>query len=841
MSTRRWARRSVPGEDAAPNGRGTTPRAVAATSAPPSPGKGVGARAFQPSLEILLYAALALAALLSRFWDLGSRALHHDESLHAYYSWIYAEGEGYIHHPLMHGPALFHLDALAYLLFGATDYVTRVPAAAFGVALVLLPALLRGERLLGRWGALCASFLLLVSPSILYFSRFIRHDIFALAGTCLLFIAFLRYVERPAQRWLVTGGVTLGFMLTTHEVTFVTVFILATFVAAAVAYRVAPALLLILGAGLIALGFLAAGLTRLGVAPLPEIPWQNPTRGAVLSYLLALVQHPLVVGALGIALLTLIGSLWLLDRSRDPERGWIDGLLGLAPPGTTARALADALADRTGLTLAAGLGLALFALLYTSLFTNLGGLASGTVGALGYWLGQHGVQRGEQPWFYYLLLVPQYEYLAALLFPVGIGVVAGQGLRALVRSQELDGRWYTRALLVYWGAVMLAVLSWAGEKMPWLIVHITLPLTLLAASLLGSGAERLERTWASWDEWQRRLSVCLGLASLALAAAWFLLLAWGSAGPFVQVTTSRFPQLVRTIRPEIAGHWRWLWLPLLVLAVIAATVAAERRYRPHLLTMSAALSLGLALLQIHAGWRLTYREGDVPRDMLIYVQTSPQVVQLTRDLEALSHELTGGMGLEVWYDSGTQWPMNWYLREFTNRRYFGTTLRELPDPPPPVILYSLEYLGNMPPDVARALEGRYTFVEYPMRWWFPEDETYRRFAIAPELKNEARQNYQTDQPPPYSAADVLRSVWSSIASLQRPEQQAKLFRLVAFRELPATIGSYRFRVYIRNDLVPYINDLRYGGSAAAHDVASAAAPHDEEHAGDPSESDTRAS
>ncbi|MCM8748623.1 TIGR03663 family protein [Thermomicrobiaceae bacterium CFH 74404] len=844
MSTRRWARRAVPGEGAAPNGRvAASPTAVAPTAIPPSR-RGLRAPALRPPVELLLYVAIALAALLSRFWDLGSRALHHDESLHAYYSWIYAEGEGYIHHPLMHGPALFHLDALAYLLFGATDYVTRVPAAVFGVALVLLPALLRGEGLLGRWGALLASFLLLVSPSTLYFSRFIRHDIFALAGTFLLFIALLRYVERPERRWLITGGVTIGFMLTTHEVTFVSLFILVTFILIAIAYRVAPALFWIFGAGLIALGLLAAGLDRLGVAPLPEIPWQNPTRDAVLAYLVALVRHPLVVGALGIALLTVIGSLWLLDRIRDPDRGWIDGLFGAAPPGTTARALADALADRTGLALGAGLGLALFTLLYTSLFTNPGGLASGTVGALGYWLGQHGVQRGEQPWFYYLLLLPQYEYLAALLFPVGIGIVAGQGLRALVRGQELDGRWYTRALLVYWGAVMLAVLSWAGEKMPWLVVHITLPLTLLAASLLGSGAERLERAWTSWNARQRSRSVYLGLASLGLAAAWFLLMAWGSAGPFVQSTTSGFPQLVRAIRPEIAGHWRWLWLPLVVVAVIAATVAAERRSRPHLLTMSAALSLGLVLLQIHAGWRLTYREGDVPRDMLIYVQTSPQVVQLTRDLEALSHELTGGMGLEVWYDSGTQWPMNWYLREFTSRRYFGTTLRELPADPPPVILYSLEYLNNMSPEAARQLESQYTYVEYPMRWWFPEDQTYRRFAIAPELKNEARQNYQTDQPPPYSAGDVLRSVWSSISSLQRPEQQAKVFRLVAFRELPATIGSYRFRVYIRNDLVPYVNDLRYGdsGSAAAHeDVASAATQHDEEHAGDPGNAGTRAS
>jgi hypothetical protein len=37
------------------------------------------------------------------------------------------------------------------------------------------------------------------------------------------------------------------------------------------------------------------------------------------------------------------------------------------------------------------------------------------VGSLGYWLEQQGVERGNQPWYYYALVqVPVYEYLVAL-------------------------------------------------------------------------------------------------------------------------------------------------------------------------------------------------------------------------------------------------------------------------------------------------------------------------------------------------------------------------------------------------------------------------------------------
>src|SRR3972149_42773 len=83
-------------------------------------------------LDVLL---VILAALL-RFWDLGLRALHHDESLHAVYSWYLFTGQGYRHDPMMHGPFQFHLSALVYFLFGATDYPARLGYAVAGTLLI---------------------------------------------------------------------------------------------------------------------------------------------------------------------------------------------------------------------------------------------------------------------------------------------------------------------------------------------------------------------------------------------------------------------------------------------------------------------------------------------------------------------------------------------------------------------------------------------------------------------------------------------------------------------------------------------------------------------------------
>ncbi|HBY45216.1 MAG TPA: TIGR03663 family protein, partial [Chloroflexi bacterium] len=205
----------------------------------------------------------------------------------------------------------------------------------------------------------------------------------------------------------------------------------------------------------------------------------------------------------------------------------------------------------------------------------------------------------------------------------------------------------------------------------------------------------------------------------------------------------------------------------------------------------------------HVGFRMSYQEGDTPKDMLIYVQTSPDVTRVMSDIGTLSRELTGGKDMVVSYDSGTSWPFQWYLRNYPNRHYFGTTISQTPDAP--VVLIAND---NLTAENLQMLSG-YTYTEYAMRWWFPEDETYRKFAIAPELNNASRQNYQTDQKGPFTAGDVVGSVWHSVWGMRDPAEQAKMFRLVAFRELWAPIGSYNFRVYIRNDLLTTWNAIRY--------------------------------
>lgn len=131
------------------------------------------------TIEIVLYIALALIALFMRLFVLDLAPLNADEAQQAIASWQFINGTS---NNLTGSPLLFTGNAILFALFGATDFAARLLPALFGSALVLLPALLRRE--LGRSGALIASALLTLSPSLVLFSR--TTDGAIIAVTCSL-------------------------------------------------------------------------------------------------------------------------------------------------------------------------------------------------------------------------------------------------------------------------------------------------------------------------------------------------------------------------------------------------------------------------------------------------------------------------------------------------------------------------------------------------------------------------------------------------------------------------------------------------------------------------------
>lgn len=150
------------------------------------------------TIEKLLIILLICAVILTRFYNLGARTMAHDEVNHVVPSYTI---ETYVYDPVTHGPFQFHLLALSYFLFGDSDFSARVPAALFGVAVVIF-TIFAWRRYLGRVGALVSAFLYVISPFILFYSRYTRNEIFIVFWGLVLLWLFLRYLEGGESKYL---------------------------------------------------------------------------------------------------------------------------------------------------------------------------------------------------------------------------------------------------------------------------------------------------------------------------------------------------------------------------------------------------------------------------------------------------------------------------------------------------------------------------------------------------------------------------------------------------------------------------------------------------------------
>ncbi|GAB4522295.1 MAG: hypothetical protein OHK0046_34720 [Anaerolineae bacterium] len=191
------------------------------------------ARALTVNWELVAYIVLFILAIATRFFLLGERTMSHDESLHTKFSFDLYERTAFKHTPLMHGPILFHFTALSYWLFGVNDFSARIYAALLGVMIVMFPLLLR--RWIGRTGAVLASLMLLVSPLLLYYNRYIRHDTPSILSGMVMFYAIMMYVSGPENQkrkahWLYILAAAMLWNLGSKETAFIYIAIFGAFV-----------------------------------------------------------------------------------------------------------------------------------------------------------------------------------------------------------------------------------------------------------------------------------------------------------------------------------------------------------------------------------------------------------------------------------------------------------------------------------------------------------------------------------------------------------------------------------------------------------------------------------
>jgi uncharacterized protein (TIGR03663 family) len=857
--------------------------------------------------EKTAYIVLVVLAFISRFWDVGARAMSHDESLHTYFSYNLVMGKGFQHTPLMHGPLLFHLTALSYFLFGADDFTSRIPYAVFGVILVWMPYLFR--HWLGRTGALVAAFLLLISPSTLYYARYIRQEGTIVVWTMLTILTIWRYMESRNPAWLFGLSAVLAlhgadkstsFFNVAMMVAFLAVLMGAhllqsrnslvpaiTFAGAMGALMVVMCILFELISGLLVRAFtpnlnisgdgvvtLNAGtymlmfsmLVLCALAALFTRWFVNVNFGAFMrrasqnspafNPIIVMVTTTLFMAAP--ALLLLLNPVWRVVSGKNLVE--LELLGNMSNLNNNMSVVGPMLALSMALIgIAIGLGLAwnwrrwlqmigifiaITLPLFTTLFTNPAGVATGYVGQLGYWMAQQGVMRGSQPIYYYFVVVPLYEYLpifgtlcAWLLLawqvfrkrivpklavdegeqshispsglprkrtmptapkyvrtvkvgPLELTIESNANTREIEDVKDnkpssmvdqggrlLDSGLIFPLMVTFWIVMTWATYTAAGEKMPWLTIHIALPMIVMTGWFVNQVTAKMTH-WRELLTSQKWWFVCLSVMGVLLG---------------VRVLSLIFG--LPNESAKVVGQLGQAFLSLLLL--IAVVYAAVRLFGKLPFFANGVLLAFMALLSvltIRTAYTVAFINYDYTKEFLFYAHGGNTVKTALDQIRELSMRLNGGNTIRVGYDSDAAWPMSWYMREFPNARFLGGDL------PPDFKEMDAMLIGAHNPkanDFVNQLATDYTRFDYMLVWWPMED--YKDLKLSNITDNIGKAKWRA-------------AIWD-IVFYRDYKKYAELYNIQSLTPENWSPG-HKMYLFVRNDVGQRIWDYRVGAVAA---------------------------
>jgi len=669
--------------------------------------------------EIALYGLIVLIAAGLRFWDLGSRAIGHDESLHAQYGWYLYNGDGYTHDPMMHGPLKFHAVALiwkglaflssapflsAFAHWGPSDYTVRILPAIFGTALVLLPYFFRGY--LGRVGALFAAVLLAFSPILLFFSRFIRDDLIVAFFTLALVICIWRYFaeRRNLYLYLIAGLLALSFA--TMEATFLVSglfliyldLLLAWEIMAQLRERAEPTVAVSQDSAEAKPG----RRSKKKEAPAAPKRQTDMVRWALLFVLLVPVAWLIAVTwpltekirarwkleqwPASADLLIIVGTLAGVQFAAAVQMLPFVGDKGYYHDGGVNEDMLMKMSVFIFLTISAYIGLlwrpktwliaagifyAIFVLLFTTFFTNPSGFWSGAWGSFDYWLQQQGVERGSQPVYYPLMTLSMYEFLPLIVAVVG-------GLWFLLRRQ-----FFASLLAVLAVCTLIFAYFTLSPSLLWMIPALVVVgvvlfglrqdifTTFLIFWAVGSLIEFLT---AGEKMPQHAIYITLPLIILAakslngLYEHFRISLPFRWRSPDTLVLLAAGASALSMIVFWATGFSSTGAAIALVLGVAAVgLIASAFRLHGRLLGAQAAVALvipALFVFTVRDSIRANFDLGTWPREILSYADSSPGIPWARDQLVVLGNNSGLGRDYPIIVDNEIAWPMVWYLRDY---------------------------------------------------------------------------------------------------------------------------------------------------------------------------------
>ncbi len=358
----------------------------------------------------------------------------------------------------------------------------------------------------------------------------------------------------------------------------------------------------------------------------------------------------------------------------------------------------------------------LIIIFYTTFFTNGKGFFTGVVGSLGYWLSQQSVARGGQPLYYYALIqIPIYEFLPAIGMLITLVVAFRKRLfssfpgispaaQTNLINPDTEQRIPVAALLIYWSIMSLLAYSYAGEKMPWLTVHIALPLILTAGWGIGYFLERYD--WSALAQTKGWQSFCVLIVTIF------------SAGALLNTLMQDILPFTGKDLNQLAATQDFLFAGILLMCSLAVLFYLNL-HTNHLAIGKSVLLILLSLMTVQtvrASYRASFINYDNAKEYLVYAHAASGPKEVLTQIEEISRRITGGNDISIAYDNDVNYPYWWYLRDYPNKIYYADQpTREVGQQP--LIAAGDSTMNKLGPIIKN------NYIEYSyMRLWWPNQD-----------------------------------------------------------------------------------------------------------------------
>lgn len=429
--------------------------------------------------------------------------------------------------------------------------------------------------------------------------------------------------------------------------------------------------------------------------------------------------------------------------------------------------------------------------LFSTFFTNTVGILTGMIGSLGHWLAQQEVGRGGQPSYYFaFILIPIYEFLGAfgtiLAFYLGFkqhsfwskAVEKPLGENSLPTETDTLPLLPIPALFLFWTLTSLIAFTLAGEKMPWLTVHIAFPMLLTA----GWSFEKTLQNYLSLEKDKARQFLRFaGMVALIILVALMLAQLWGNHAPFQGKTQAQLQDTNQFI--------------FLIILVGTLGYFLFKEYKPFSFAKVfscalLALFLLLSIFTARAAYRASFINYDYPYEFLVYAHAADGPKIVLKQIEEISRRTTKGLDIKVAYDNHGLYPYWWYLRNYPNKIvYLENPTRALEDAPL-IIAGSDKYAK-----IDAIVRDNYYSYEYMRLWWPMQDywnltfDRVKSALVNPDMRQ------------------ALFNIWLN--------RDYTLYAQVTgnqFLTLENWLPSERMRFYVRKDIAAQMWQLNTGAS-----------------------------